>query len=127
MKIKIMFVDDNSDMILTVKIVLENMDDEYEIIGADSGMQCLQLLKDNQIPDLILLDIMMPKMSGWEIFYRLKENQLWKNIPVVFCTARGDQMAKDTGSFLGDGYIEKPFDIDDLKLRIDRVLKNTNR
>jgi CheY-like chemotaxis protein len=127
MKKKIMVVDDEPDQILTVKIVLENMDDEYEVISADSGMQCLQLLKDNQIPDLILLDIMMPKMSGWEIFYRLKENQLWKNIPVVFCTARGDQMANDAGSFLGDDYIEKPFDIDDLKLRIDRVLKNTSR
>ena len=127
MKKKIMVVDDEPDLILSVKIVLENMDDEYEVISADSGMKCLQLLKDNQIPDLILMDIMMPKMSGWEIFYRLKENQLWKNIPVVFCTARSDQMANDTGSFLGDDYIEKPFDIDDLKLRIDRVLKNTSR
>jgi hypothetical protein len=87
-------------------------------------MQCLELLKNNQIPDIILLDIMMPKMSGWQVFYRLKENPSWKNIPVIFLTARTDEVAKNAGGFLGDDYIEKPFNREDLKKRIDYFLKN---
>ena len=68
MKKKIMVVDDDLDQIHTIKLILGDFIDMYEVIGADSGMQCLQLLKNNHIPDLILLDIMMPKMSGWEVF-----------------------------------------------------------
>jgi two-component system sensor histidine kinase/response regulator len=120
----IMVVDDEPDQIFTVKNVLESSGGKYEVIGVNSGMQCLELLKDNRIPDLILLDIMMPEMSGWQVFYRLKENSSWKNIPVIFLTARKDEMAKGAGDFLGDDYIEKPFNREDLKKRIDYFLKN---
>ena len=123
MKKKIMVVDDEPDQILTIKDTLENLSNEYEVIGANSGMQCLELLKNNRIPDIIILDIMMPEMSGWETFNQLKENQLWKNIPVVFLTARTDKMAKDTGDFLGDDFIVKPCNISELKQRIDKILE----
>lgn len=125
MKKKIMVVDDDLDQIHTVKLILGDFIDMYEVIGADSGMQCFQLLKNNHIPDLILLDIMMPKMSGWEVFKRLKENPSWKNIPVVFFTARTDRVAENAGRFLGEDYIEKPYTGEELKNRIDKVLKNT--
>ena len=124
MKKKIMIVDDEPDQILTVKVALEDMDEKFEIIGADSGMQCLELLKNNQIPDLILLDVMMPEMTGWEIYDKIKENEAWRKIPIVFLTARTDRVAKNAGGFLGDDYIEKPFNIEDLKERIDKVLMN---
>jgi len=68
----VLVVDDSPDVIYAIKHVLENLDDEYKVIGADGGMQCLELLENNQIPDIILLDIMMPEMSGWELFDRLK-------------------------------------------------------
>lgn len=123
-KKRIMVVDDNPDVIYSVKQGLEALGAEYEIIGAESGEECLKLLKENQIPDLILLDIMMPEMSGWETFNRLKENSLWKNIPVVFLTARTDKTAKKAGEFLGEDYIEKPFQREELKKRIDRILKD---
>lgn len=125
-KKKIMVVDDEPDQILAIKLTLEDLSDKYEVIGANSGMQCLELLENNQIPDLILLDIMMPQMNGWETLYRLKENQLWKNIPVVFLTARTDKAAKNAGGFLGEDYIEKPYNIEDLKKRIDKALMNTS-
>ncbi len=124
-KKKIMVVDDEPDLILTIKVVLEDLGDEYEVIGADSGMRCLELLQNNQIPDLILLDIMMPKMNGRETFERLKENPVWKNIPVVFLTAYTNGMVKDSRIFLGENYINKPFDGADFKRRIDRILNNT--
>ena len=118
-----MVVDDDPDQISIVKYVLEGSSNKYEVIGANDGTQCLQLLKDKQIPDLILLDIMMPEMSGWEVYNQLKENSAWKNIPVIFLTARTDRTAKNAGEFLGDDYIEKPFNREDLIKRIDVTLK----
>ena len=120
---KIMIVDDDPDQISTIKYVLESSGNQYEVISANNGIQCLQLLVNNQIPDLILLDIMMPEMNGWEVFNHLKEKSSWKNIPVIFLTARTDRVAENAGGFLGDDYIEKPFNREDLIKRIDDVLK----
>jgi len=120
---KIMIVDDNPDIIFSIKSGLEVVEGNYEIIGAQSGEKCLELL-ETETPDLILLDIMMPEMSGWETFDKLKGNASWENIPVVFLTARTDRIAKNAGGFLGDDYIEKPFEIAELKRRVDEI---TNR
>ncbi len=117
---KIMVVDDNPDVIFSVKSGLETVSDEFRIIGVESGEKCLEFLQTEH-PDLILLDIMMPGMSGWKTFDKIKENEDWKKIPVVFLTARTDRVAKNAGGFLGEDYVEKPFDIKDLKGRIDKV------
>lgn len=118
---KIMVVDDNPDIIYSVKNGLETVTDEFNIIGVESGEKCLEFL-ETEHPDLILLDIMMPGMSGWKTFDKIKQNEAWKQIPVVFLTARTDRVAKNAGSFLAEDYVEKPFDIKDLKNRIDHVL-----
>jgi CheY-like chemotaxis protein len=120
---KILVVDDDPKQISFLKYVLESLGNKYEVISANNGMQCFQLLKNNQIPDLILLDIMMPEMSGWEVLKNLKENSSWKNIPVIFLTARTDEVAKNAGGFLGDDFIEKPFKKEDLIKKIDNFLK----
>ena len=122
---KIMIVDDDQNNLQTLKQSLEDIDADYKVICASNGIQCLELIKNNEIPDLILLDIMMPKMSGWETFKNLQENPLWKDIPVFFLTARDDCVAKNACDFLAKEYIKKPFDIKDLKKRIEKVLKNT--
>lgn len=119
----ILVVDDNPDIVISVKGGLTQFNDKYNVISANSGEQCLELLMKNQIPDLILLDIMMPGISGWETFYRLKENPSWGKIPVVFLTARTDRMAKNAGKFLATDFIEKPFVIEDLEKRIDEALQ----
>jgi len=117
-------VDDEEDQTFGIKIVLEDSyGDEYEVIPAHNGAECFELLKNNEIPDLILLDIMMPEMNGWEVFYKLKDNSLWKDIPVVFLTARTDEIAENAGEFLGEDYIEKPVSLEELKEKIDKVLK----
>ena len=120
---KIMIVDDEPDQIFTTGRVLKDAGADYEIIPAESGEKCLELLKNNEIPDLILLDIMMPGMSGWRVFDELKDNPSWRNIPVVFLTACVDNFAKDAGTFSAEDYIKKPYDIDDLKKRVDKILK----
>ena len=71
---KIMVVDDNPDHLHSIKQTIENMDDDYRVTCASSGIRCLKLLENNEIPDLILLDIMMPKMNGWETFKTIQEN-----------------------------------------------------
>ena len=121
---KIMLVDDEEDQLFGIKKALEKKyGDEYEVIPANNGAECFELLKNNETPDLIRLDIMMPGMNGWEVFDKLKENPSWKDIPVVFLTARTDKLAENAGEFLGDGYIEKPVNAEDLRNRIDKVLK----
>jgi CheY-like chemotaxis protein len=120
----VLVVDDNPDVINSLKIGLEDATREYRILGAENGQKCLQLLKDNIKPDIILLDIMMPQMSGWEVFDRIKKDPTFSTIPIIFLTARTDRIAKNAGGFLGDDYIEKPFDVTDLKKRMEIVFRN---
>ena len=120
---KIMVVDDHADQILTVKVALEDMDEGYDVIGAESGVQCLEILENGMIPDMILTESMMPGMTGWELLDKLKEKPRWGNIPVTFLTAWADLKTEKSRSFSVDDIIEKPFDTKNLKERIDTILK----
>lgn len=122
MKKKIMLVDDNPDFIYMVKRGLHPFSDQYEVISANSGKECFELLEKGNIPDVFLLDIMMPEIDGWSIFTKLKENAQWRNIPIIFLTAKTDDYSKGFGKISAQDYIEKPFEIMDLKKRIDNVL-----
>jgi len=120
---KVMVVDDEQDMIFIVKAVLEEIEGEFEVMAAKSGEECLSQLENNPVPDLILLDVMMPEMSGWILYYQIKDNPSWENIPIVFLTARIDKKTVETGTALGDDFIKKPFDGEDLKRRINTLIK----
>ena len=120
---KIMIVDDEPDQIFAAKIALEQ-NGEYEVIGAKNGEHCFELLQQGQIPDIILLDIMMPEMSGWTVHDRLKKKDSpYNNIPIIFLSGATDDDSKEVGGWFGEDYIEKPYDVWDLKKRIDKVLK----
>jgi CheY-like chemotaxis protein len=125
---KIMLVDDEKDQIFFIKTSFENLfGKEYTIVPAESGEKCFESLNKKNIPDLILLDIMMPKMNGWEVFDRLRANPEWKNIPIIFLTARTDEFAEHAGALIAEDYIKKPIEIKELKTRIDNVLKRTKK
>ena len=126
MKKKIMVVDDEPDQVYTIKQFFE-FSGKYEVIGANSGMECVELLKNKKIPDLILLDIMMPEKSGWDVFAQLKEKTEWREIPIIFLTALTDEYSKGFGSISADDYIEKPYDLEELKKRIEKILKKTKK
>jgi two-component system response regulator VicR len=125
MKKKIMIVDDEQDHVKSLKQFLEHKN-EYDVTGVSSGMECFKLLKDNQIPDLIMLDIVMPGMSGWDVFDELKENTKWKRIPIIFLTSLKDEYNEKFGNLFTADYIKKPYDLEDLKKRIDSVLNSEN-
>lgn len=126
MEKKIMIVDDDPSIRFTVKEGLEGIDESYNVICAESGEECFSFLQNNEIPTLILLDIMMPGMTGWEVINRLRENQVWSNIPVVFLTAKTDDFTKAFGQSISMDFIEKPFDIRSLKHRIEILLERIN-
>ena len=120
---KIMVVDDEPDILYTVGQMLEVSG--YEVIRATDGRECIRKLNElSSNPDLILLDIMMPEVSGWDVAAKIKENPKWRDIPIVFLTAKGDTMSIGLGSMAAKDYIVKPFDINDLRSRIDKILKN---
>ena len=115
---KIIILDDEPDVIYSIKEGLKN---DFEIIGVNSGKHFFQTLESN-IPDIILLDIMMPEMNGWQVIKRLKESERLKNIPVIIISARTDKIAKKAGNFYADDYIEKPFTIKNVKEKINKIL-----
>jgi len=116
---RIMVVDDEPDILLTVGRMLEM--NGYSVIKADSGDDCLKKLNIST-PDLVLLDIMMPEMSGWDVAAKIRDNPKCSEIPIIFLTAKGDTMSVGMGGLAAQDYIVKPFNIKDLKERIDQVL-----
>ena len=114
-KARILAIDDTPANILVLGAALE---DEFELTIATSGMQGLERVRE-ELPDVILLDVMMPGLDGFEVCSRLKADPLTADIPVIFLTAMGDTEAESRGLQLGAvDYITKPFNLDTARLRI---------
>ena len=118
--VKILIVDDNEDILYSTKKLLSKKGN-YEITTVDSGKKCLEILKSDK-PDLILLDIMMPEMDGWDVVEKMHENKEWKDIPIIFLTAKDDQLTQSVASISVEDYVVKPVDIELLVKRIEKVL-----
>jgi len=120
-KKKIMIVDDDESLLELLTAILETED--YEVITADSGDVCLQKLKD-VTPDLVLLDMMMPGMSGREVCEKIRGDPKTKNLKVAFVTvAKFSESGRDKLKNMNVlDYITKPFDNDDLLVRIKKIL-----
>lgn len=117
----IMVVDDEESLQELVKAILER--DGYQVLVAPDGNECLRMLKSAK-PDLILLDMMMPGMSGRETCEKIRANTKTKNLKVIFLTvAKFSETGKGILKKLNVlDYITKPFDNDDLIKRIKKVL-----
>ena len=115
--VKVMVVDDNPDIIFAVKKGLESLKQGYEVIGAGGGQECVQLLNSEK-PDLILLDIMMPDMDGWDVVAKVRENNQIKEVPIIFLTAKDDAVSKGMAKLGVEDYIVKPVNIQELDKRI---------
>ena len=121
-KKKLLLVDDDEIHLTTAEMFLK---DEYEVRKMKSGSEALECLSGGEaLPDLILLDILMPNMDGWEVNKRIKAADKLKNIPVMFLTSVMDENDKKRAFKMGVAeYIIKPFIMTDLKNRIKDVLK----
>ncbi len=114
-----MIVDDEEDIRISVGQIFEVSG--YEVTKAEDGNDCLNKL-ERAIPDLVILDIMMPGMSGWDVAARIKENSKWSKIPIIFLTVKGDEMSIGMGGLASEEYVVKPFDIIKLKERVEEIL-----
>ena len=122
---KILIVDDELDTLLPLKRALEMED--FNVIEAQDGIEALEKVR-SEIPDLVLLDLMLPKINGFEVCQRLKQDEATSSIPIIMLTAKGETSDKIEGIEIGaDDYVTKPFNLDELKARIKAVLRRTAR
>lgn len=110
-----------------LKCAKEILGNSYEIFGAQSGEEALLFLK-KVIPDLILLDVAMPDMSGYDVMERMKEDEQLREVPVIFLTAEADREGEIRGLKMGAmDFIRKPFDPEIMRSRIEKILKMTDQ
>ena len=117
---KILIVDDEQDIVESLKFVLET--EGYECYSAFNGEDGLKSAKEI-IPDLIILDIMMPKINGYKISRLLKFDNKYKDIPILMVTARSQDEDKLIGEETGvDEYITKPFELDEIVKKVEEYI-----
>jgi len=120
---RILIVDDEMDTLLPLKRSLEVED--YIIVEAYSGNEAIEKAK-TEIPDLILLDLTLPEMDGYDVCSILKKDKVTNNIPIVMLTAKDAVKDKVKGLEIGaDDYVTKPFNLNELKARIKSVLRRS--
>jgi two-component system response regulator VicR len=120
--IKIVCIEDDPEMIDLVKLILTRKG--YEVTGATGGKAGLKTVEDIK-PDLVLLDLMMPDMDGWEVYKQMRDNETMKHIPVIVVTAKAQSIDKVLGLHIAkvDDYITKPFGPSELLSSVLRVLE----
>ena len=120
--IKILVVDDESRMRKLVRDFLERAG--FQVLEAGDGMDALDVFYDNQDIGLIILDVMMPKMDGWEVCREIRKES---KVPIIMLTARGEERDELNGFELGvDEYIYKPFSPKILVARVNALLRRTS-
>jgi len=120
---RILVVDDDRDVAGTIERTLKRKD--HQVIVAYSGVQALQLIQ-GQHPDLVVLDIMMPRMDGIEVCQRIRALPNVASVPILFLTAKGKIEDKIVGFEAGaDDYLTKPFDLRELDLRVKALLRRS--
>lgn len=121
-RLKILVVDDESRMRKLVKDFLTKKD--FDVMEAENGADAIDLFFENKDVALIILDVMMPKMDGWEV---CREIRAYSQVPIIMLTARGDERDELLGFELGvDEYISKPFSPKILVARVEAILRRTN-
>ncbi|MGF1541631.1 MAG: response regulator [Pleurocapsa sp.] len=119
----ILVVDDSVDNLYLMQFVLES--EGYKVGLADSGREALQKVK-GCLPDLILVDLMMPQMNGYEVIHRLREDKSLQLVPVFLVTADKYTGIKEAIAAGANGIIYKPIDIDELLIEVARSLQIKN-
>jgi DNA-binding response OmpR family regulator len=118
---RVVCIEDEPAMIDLIRLILTRKG--YEVFGAMGGREGLEAIQSHK-PDVVLLDLMMPDMDGWEVYQKMKANEATKNIPVIVVTAKAQSIDKVLGLHIAkvDDYITKPFGPQELVDSIEKVL-----
>ena len=125
MKKRILCIEDDQEMVDLIRLILTRKG--FDVLGALGGVSGLEEIR-NERPDLILLDLMMPEMDGWEVYQQIKSDKSIQNIPVIVVTAKAQSIDRVLGLHIAkvDDYISKPFSPKELLDSIESVLNRKN-
>jgi DNA-binding response OmpR family regulator len=117
----IVCIEDEPEMIDLIQLILNRRG--FEVLGASGGKEGLELVRKTH-PDLVLLDLMMPDMDGWEVYQQMKADESTRNIPVIIVTAKAQNIDKVLGLHIAkvDDYIAKPFGPQELIDSVEKIL-----
>jgi DNA-binding response OmpR family regulator len=117
----ILCIEDEPEMIDLIRLILVRRG--FEVSGATGGKEGLLAVRE-KLPDLVLLDLMMPDMDGWEVYQQMKSDELTRHIPVIVVTARAQSIDKVLGLHIAkvDDYIAKPFSPQELLISVEKIL-----
>jgi DNA-binding response OmpR family regulator len=118
---RILCVEDEPEMIDLIRLILNRRG--FEVSGAAGGVEGLKKIREAH-PDLVLLDLMMPDLDGWEVYQQMKADESIRDIPVIVVTAKAQSIDKVLGLHIAkvDDYIAKPFSPQELLNSVDKVL-----
>lgn len=118
---RLVYIEDEQEMIDLVRLIMARRG--FEVLGANGGRDGLALIREN-LPDLVLLDLMMPDMDGWDVYQQMKAEENLRDIPVIVITAKAQSIDKVLGLHIAkvDDYISKPFSPTDLVESIEKVI-----
>jgi len=118
---RVVCIEDEPEMIDLVRLILGRKG--FEVIGANGGVEGLEAVRREK-PDLVLLDLMMPDMDGWEVYQQIKADEALRHIPIVVVTAKAQSIDKVLGLHIAkvDDYITKPFGPQELLESIAKIL-----
>lgn len=121
---RVLIVEDNIELLRLMKRLLQP---RYHILTAGDGREALQLIQTNKV-DIVVSDVMMPEMDGYELTDHIKHNEIYSHLPIILLTAKTTEDDQQKALLTGaDGFITKPFKIRDLQLRIDNLIANRQR
>jgi DNA-binding response OmpR family regulator len=116
----ILIVDDEAYIVTSLEYVMQSAG--FEVAVAYDGEEALAKVTE-KVPDLVILDLMMPKLDGFEVCKKIRENPLWKGIRIIILTAKGRDIERKKGMSLGaDDYMTKPFSTRDILNRVKELL-----
>ena len=120
---KVVCIEDEQEMIELVKLILGR--NKFDVVGAVGGQEGLDRIAEAD-PDLVLLDLMMPEMDGWEVYQKMKASEAMRDIPVIVVTAKAQSIDRVLGLHIArvNDYITKPFGPQELLDSVERVLNN---
>ena len=118
---RILCIEDEPEMIDLIRLILSRRG--FDVQGAAGGVEGIKLVRET-LPDLVLLDLMMPDMDGWEVYQQMKADDSMRNIPVIVVTAKAQNIDKVLGLHIAkvDDYIAKPFGPQELMDSVEKIL-----